>query len=200
MLFLLAGGVAAQSADLIISEYVEGSHLRDEALEFFNPTSQAVQIGEYHLEIYYRNSGGLFMVGFPRGEIEPGETFVVVDVDAHPDLGSLADHSAARLPFIGVDTIMLVNGQGMIVDTIGQRVIDASSGWFCSEGSTIDHTLRRLPNICTGDTNPDDVFDPCLEWEFFPVDTFDGLGSHVTDCSPVPVQSDTWGSIKSSYR
>src|SRR6266542_2209891 len=46
--------------------------------------------------------------------------------------------------------------------------------------STADNTLRRMPAVTAGDTNPADPFDPAAEWTGFPVDTFDGLGTHST--------------------
>lgn len=196
---LLAGGASAQSDDLIISEYVGGSFLRNEAIEIYNGTGEAVNIGNYQLH-FYLHTGGVFLVGpHQRHMIAPGETYVMVDERATPDLLVLADDPASQLPLYGVNTVVLVR-DGEIVDSIGQRYIDSSSGWSCAEGSTIDQTLRRLPDVCSGDSNPDDVFDPCQEWAFFPVDTIDDLGSHTANCQPVNVLADSWGSVKSSYR
>lgn len=196
---LLAGGAAAQSSDLIISEYVEGTYHWDKAIEIYNPTETAVKIGDYHIEVHLI-TGGLFISSLGPGEIAPGETYVVVDESALPELRALADYAQSSLPFTGVDVVALVRGEDIVVDSIGQRNIDSSSGWSCDEGNTIDHTLRRQTDVCSSDTDLDDVFDPCLVWEFFAVDTFDGLGSHTADCSSVDAQTRTWGSVKASYR
>ena len=47
--------------------------------------------------------------------------------------------------------------------------------------STADNTLRRLPAVTAGDTDPTDAFDPAAQWAGFPIDTFDGLGAHTVD-------------------
>ncbi|MEL6490782.1 MAG: ExeM/NucH family extracellular endonuclease [Cyanobacteria bacterium J06621_3] len=47
--------------------------------------------------------------------------------------------------------------------------------------STQNNTLRRNVSVMAGDDNPDDAFDPSLEFTGFPTDTFDGLGSFDDD-------------------
>ena len=47
--------------------------------------------------------------------------------------------------------------------------------------STADNTLRRLPAVTAGDTDPTDAFDPAAQWAGFATDTFDGLGAHTVD-------------------
>jgi len=198
VLSLLAGGAIAQSSDLIISEVVDGVY-NNQAIEIYNPTDEAVEIANYQLH-FHIHTGGVFLAGPHQAHsIAPGETYVMVDERADMDLKMLADDSSSQLPYHGTNTILLVRDD-IIVDSIGQRNVDSSSGWLCTEGSTIDHTLRRLPDICSGDTNPDDVFDPCQEWAFFPLGTYDGLGSHTANCEPVDVEVETWGSLKSSFR
>ncbi|NJS16854.1 MAG: hypothetical protein HC787_08360, partial [Nostocaceae cyanobacterium CSU_2_110] len=46
---------------------------------------------------------------------------------------------------------------------------------------TANNTIRRKLTITSGDTNPDDAFDPSVEWDGFPQDTFNGLGSDNSD-------------------
>ncbi len=82
---------------------------------------------------------------------------------------------------------------GSVVDRIGQVGFDPGSEWGSGDVSTADNTLRRKASVTTGDPNSRDVFDPSVEWDGFPVDTFSGLGSHqvatggnqpvVADCS-----------------
>ncbi len=62
--------------------------------------------------------------------------------------------------------------------------------WGTGLTSTADNTLRRKQNILQGDTNPNDAFDPSVEWDGYPIDTFDGLGSH-TVILPVELTSFT---------
>jgi hypothetical protein len=49
--------------------------------------------------------------------------------------------------------------------------------------STADNTLVRKPDVCGGDTNGSNTFDPAAEWDGFAVDTSSGLGSHTANCS-----------------
>lgn len=69
-----------------------------------------------------------------------------------------------------------------VVDVIGQVGFDPGSQWGSDLTSTADNTIRRKPSICQGDPNGTDAFDPALEWDGFPRDTLDGLGTHTVDC------------------
>ena len=80
--------------------------------------------------------------------------------------------------FNGDDAAVLRKG-GIVVDAFGQVGFDPGSQWT---GGGQDDTLRRNETICTGDTNADDAFDASTEWDTFPINTFDGLGSHTTTC------------------
>ena len=42
--------------------------------------------------------------------------------------------------------------------------------------------MRRKDAISTGDANGADAFDPATEWDGFPQNSFDGLGSHTAAC------------------
>jgi predicted extracellular nuclease len=68
------------------------------------------------------------------------------------------------------------------VDVIGQVGYDPGSQWGSGDTSTADNTIRRKSTICAGDTNPSDAFDPALEWDGYPLHTWDGLGSHTESC------------------
>ena len=67
------------------------------------------------------------------------------------------------------------------VDVIGQ--IGVWSEWGSGVTSTKDNTIRRQTSICAGDPDGSDPFDPVVEWDGFPKDTFDGLGFHVSTCT-----------------
>lgn len=73
---------------------------------------------------------------------------------------------------------------GAVLDVIGQVGFDPGSEWGSGDTSTRDNTMRRKPAVCQGDTNETDPFDPSLEWDGFPQNTFDGLGTHTADCAP----------------
>ena len=68
-----------------------------------------------------------------------------------------------------------------MLDSIGQVGVDPGTEWGAGVTSTADNTLRRLPSVTAGDTDPSDAFDPAAQWAGFAVDTFDGLGAHTVD-------------------
>ena len=72
----------------------------------------------------------------------------------------------------------------VVIDVIGQVGFDPGSEWGSGDTSTKDNTIRRQPSVCQGDTDETDAFDPSLEWDGFPKDTFDGLGAHTVGCAP----------------
>jgi len=98
--------------------------------------------------------------------------------------------SAAMYPmalfFNGNDAITLERiglGVADLIGRVGENPGDAA-GWADDEGNwwTKDHTLIRKPFISQGVSMNPTVFDPTLEWDSLPVNTFINLGSHECDC------------------
>ena len=63
-----------------------------------------------------------------------------------------------------------------MLDSLGQVGVDPGSEWGSGLLSTADNTLRRLPAVTAGDTDPTDAVDLAAQWEGFPTDTFEDLG------------------------
>lgn len=198
LLLVVAGAAGAQTADLFISEYVEGSG-NNKALEFYNGTETLIDLGDYVLDRYSNGTTTPFPINLPAVTLGHGQTFVLVYTQADPALLALADHTDANLNFNGNDALVL-RLDGQAVDSIGQVGFDPDTGWTCPSGSTLNTTMRRRPSVCGGDTNPGNAYDPCAGFEFFPSDTFDGLGEHWADCSSVPVERAKWDRVKALYR
>jgi hypothetical protein len=59
---------------------------------------------------------------------------------------------------------------------IGQIGVDPGTAWGVGTVTTLDHTLRRKCSVTHGDDSGLNAFDPSLEWEAFPADTWSGLG------------------------
>ena len=95
---------------------------------------------------------------------------------------------------------MVLRGDIQVADSLGQVGYDPGVGWTCLNGSTYNTTLRRQDGICTGDDNFLDLFDPCDEYDFFPSDTFDGLGYHTEDCLSVSNGNTSWDSLKAAFK
>jgi len=175
---LAAGAATAASAqtpsDLIISEYVEGSST-NKALELYNPTGAAIDLSGYTLRVYFNGSTSSTNFAL-SGTVAAGGTFVFAD----NLLASYAQQTTSAGLWNGDDTIVLVKGTD-VVDSFGQIGVDPGTAWGSGDTSALDHTLRRKSSIVVGDTNPNDAFDPATEWDGYPQNTFDGLGSHTVD-------------------
>lgn len=82
-------GAAAQTSELIISEYVEGWS-NNKALELYNPTSSNVNLGDFRL-IRYSNGVDVpppfpeWTVTLPDEILEPYRTYVIVIDQRNPD-------------------------------------------------------------------------------------------------------------------
>ncbi|NET03131.1 MAG: endonuclease [Symploca sp. SIO2B6] len=178
-----AGG-STTTQDLFISEYVEGSS-NNKAIEIFNGTGAAIDLAAegYTLEFYFNGNTSPSTTINLSGTITNNDVFVVADNDAAQAILNVADQTSTSNFFNGDDAIVLRKGgaSGAILDVIGQIGTDPGSQWGSGLTSTQNNTLRRQSSIVAGDTNPDDAFDPALEWDGFAQDTFDGLGSHTID-------------------
>ena len=198
-IFLCISGIAsAQTADLFISEYVEGSGY-NKALEIFNGTGDPIDLGNYTLERYSNGSTTPTVIALDAVNLVPGDVFVIANPSADAALLSLADQTSAEINFNGDDAMVLVRGT-LVIDSIGQVGFDPGSAWTCGSGSTVNATLRRQVSFCMGDTDPLDSFDPCVSFDFFPSDSFADLGTHEADCTSVSSGTTSWGSLKASYR
>ena len=101
--------------------------------------------------------------------------------------------------FNGNDVIVLAKGlindilNAEIVDVFGKVGEDPIGGWtdnaatgYTSSGYswTTNHTLIRKYNIQNGDPNGLDLFNPSLEWDSLPMDSWGDLGMHNSICNP----------------
>ena len=175
----------AAAGTLFFSEYIEGSSY-NKALEIYNGTGVDVDLTaeNYEVRIYFNGNATPGKTVALTGTVVNGDVFVLADSKADPVILAQADSAGTTNYFNGDDAIELVKN-GVVIDSIGQVGFDPGSQWGTGDISTADNTLRRLPNICQGDPDSSDVFDPALEWEGFPQNTFNGLGSHTANCGVV---------------
>ncbi|WP_030490182.1 lamin tail domain-containing protein [Micromonospora chokoriensis] len=171
---------SAAPTDLFISEYVEGSS-NNKAIELFNGTGAAVDLtaGGYQLQLYFNGSTTATTIAL-TGTVAAGDAFVFASASAGAAILAQADQTTGASLFNGDDAIVLRRG-ATVLDSIGQVGVDPGTEWGAGVTSTADNTLRRLPSLTSGDTDPSDAFDPATQWAGFPVDTFDGLGAHTVD-------------------
>lgn len=166
---------AAPAGDLFISEYVEGSSF-NKAIEIYNGTGADIDLaaGGYQLELYSNGNAAPNSTNDLTGVIADGDVLVLGNSQATLPY----DQAASAVNFNGDDAIVLRKA-GVVIDSFGQVGVDPGSSW---PGDSLDVTLRRKPAICAGDTTIDDAFNTTTEWDEYPNNTFDGLGSHTSDC------------------
>lgn len=184
----IAAAVSATvQADLLISEYVEGSG-NNKALELFNPTTQAIDLTAWELQIYFNGNTNPGLTIDLQGTIAPGNTFVFASSQADPAILAVTDQASGAGLFNGDDAITLLRG-GAVVDSIGQIGLDPGSYWGSDDTRTADRTLRRREGTAA-DTNPFDNYEPAAYFDGFPINSFDDLGRYGSQ-SPDEPEPDT---------
>ena len=162
---------------LLISEYVEGSG-NNRAVELYNAGKSSINLQGHKLDVYYDGASTAGKTVDLSGVVTPGMTYVVAQSGID---GSVAANLTTGGSFFdGNDAIVLRDG-AVILDSIGQVGVDPGSEWgggVTGLQSTGDNTIRRMLHIDTGDTNPNNAFDPAREWNGFGTDDLSGLGTH----------------------
>lgn len=163
---------AASHAELIISEYVEGSSY-NKAIELYNSGSQNIDLSTYELKFYFNGNTAPGKTISLSGSLMAGETYVVAHSSSDPALANLAQLLNGGSWFNGDDAIT-VEMSGTVVDSLGQIGVDPGSYWGTSSLKTQDMSLRR--NGSTADANAWDSFDPASGWIGSSVDDFSDVG------------------------
>ena len=174
--------------DLFMSEYIEGSS-NNKAIEIFNGTGAAINLatGQYVLQIYANGGTAPTSTITLTGTVANNDVFVIANTAAVAAILNQADQQSGSVSFNGDDAVVLRKGgsTGTILDVIGQIGNDPGTEWGSGLTSTADNTLRRKINICGGDSDGANAFDPTTQWDGFATDAFDGLGTHTVSCGPV---------------
>ena len=167
---------ANANAELLISEYIEGSS-NNKAIEIYNPDAAAVDLSAYQLQMFFNGNTSAGVSIALNGTLAPQGVYVIAQSNASADILAVADLLNGSSWFNGDDAVAL-NHDGVPVDVIGQIGVDPGTGWGTSATSTANHTLRRKTTVTGGDSNPDDAFDPAQEWDIFAQDDFTDLGQY----------------------
>ena len=167
-----AGGSPRSVPTLYFSEYVEGSS-SNKALEIC--AAQRSLLDGCKVETYFNGSGEASVVASLSGSLEAGQVLTLCTSTLKDQLGAVCDQ-VGRITFNGNDAVALTC-DGKVLDVIGQIGVDPGSAWGTDSTTTLDHTLRRKCSVTAGEPSGLNAFDPSVEWESFPSDTFSGLGS-----------------------
>ena len=114
------------------------------------------------------------------------------------DLMSLVDlficpnYEDGTMYFNGNDAITLETASGDILDIIGKIGEDPGDAWADENNAywTKDQTLIRKSEVTGGfvyDNSQPYSFDPTLEWDSLPQNTFTELGKHVCSCNETSI-------------
>ena len=179
----------AQTSDLLISEYVEGSS-NNKAVEIANGTGTSVDLaaGQYRLELYANGATTATATLTLTGTLAAGEVLVLCNTSADAVLSPLCDVKTSSVVNFNGDDALVLRKAGGVIDSLGQVGFDPGTAWGSGTATTLDHTLRRMAVVCSGDVDISDAFDPSVEWEGFAIGTYDGLGvdSSCSDTGGVP--------------
>lgn len=191
----------AAPTELFFSEYIEGSS-NNKALEIYNGTGAAVDLGAggYNVQMFFNGSASAGLTISLTGTAAVGDVFVLAQSSANATILAQADQTNGSGWFNGDDAVVLRHGT-TVLDVVGQVGFDPGSEWGTGLASTADNTLRRTSAIEVGDANGVDAFDPAVEWEGHPTDTFGGLGCHSLTgeaCSPPPPPDDAPAVVSTS--
>ena len=198
VLALMLAGMPMQSAqaaptELFFSEYIEGTSF-NKALEIYNGTGAPVDLaaGVYSVQMFFNGSSTAGLTLNLSGVVANGDVYVIANnnatTPADPAILAQADLVSTAGFYNGDDAVVL-RKNGVIIDVIGQIGFDPGAEWGTGNTSTADNTLRRKTNICAGDSDGSNTFDPLVEWDGFATNTFDGLGAHTANCDTTPTLS-----------
>ena len=174
MISVILSFSASVSADLFFSEYIEGSAY-NKALEIYNPSSEAVDLSDYSINLYSNGRSSANSSFSLSGTIKAYGVYVVANAKAASKILSIANQTSKTVNFNGNDAVSLTK-KGIVVDVIGQIGSNPGSKWGSKKLSTKDCTLRRKNSVVTGVSRSNYPFDPHIEWEGFEKDNFSGLG------------------------
>ncbi|WP_283709682.1 ExeM/NucH family extracellular endonuclease [Pseudoalteromonas prydzensis] len=183
---VIASLSAPASANLIISEYVEGGGY-NKAIEIYNTSSAAVSLDGYTINLY-SNGKTVSTSEELSGTVAAESAFVIVtsDTRAVDDLKAKADIFSGAVNFSGDDAFTLMLDD-TVVDSFGQIGTRPDNGqWSAGGVATKDKTLRRKADVTSGRTDATSAFDPSEQWLQFDKDDFSGLGFHGENNQPEP--------------
>jgi hypothetical protein len=190
---------AGNTTDLIISEYVEGSS-NNKYLEIYNGTGASVDLSNYQLRLFNNGANTPNSSNTLSGSLANGQCIVYRNTGAA--LGIEATVSAT-MNFNGNDALALYKfSTESYVDVFGCIGEDPGSAWTAGTITTLDRTLRRNSDVLSGvSANPAAGF-PTLatEWDVYPINNVDDLGSHSHQGQSVLAAYDAVESIPNAMR
>ena len=187
-----SAGSAGAASELFFSEYVEGNDGgSNKILEIFNLTGATVSLSGYVVKLE-RNGAGIWTtpLALDSGtvkDIVPGDVFVIGNGDNNNPIlqPNSASNTAGQVDLVQPSNDNTSFGQPVnfngddAVALFKNDVLIDIIGVFGSDANFAENiTLRRNGDI----TAPKTTYN-ASEWESFPANTYDGVGSHTSTLS-----------------
>jgi hypothetical protein len=166
-ILVAAAYATGAQADLIFSEYIEGSSL-NKAIELQNTGDSTLDLSQYQVELYSNGSTSFNTALTLSGTLAAGSVYVIANSGADPAILDVANTTSGVANFNGNDVVLLRESE-TVVDRIGQL---GSADQFGAEV-----TLVRKAAITEGDPDFNALFDPTVQWDAYPSNTFAYLGN-----------------------
>ncbi|MBE9467896.1 MAG: lamin tail domain-containing protein [Bacteroidetes bacterium] len=172
ILMLSVSSLFAQTNDIIISTYVEGSG-NNKAIEIFNGTGTTVDLSNYRLEKDLNGSGNFIYYHNFTGTLNNSEVYVIAHPDACDEIKNVTNLLKQVITdFTGNDQIRLLKN-GVEIDRIG---VPGNVNFGYNKTFVRNSSVK---NPLSGPQNPQTNG----EWTEYPTNTFTYLGSHTFDNS-----------------
>lgn len=169
----LSLAISQANAELMISEYVEGSS-NNKAIELFNTSAtESIDLSQAVVELYFNGKTSVGQTITLDGTLAPKTTYVIANSSAVSEIKDKAQKATSQLAFNGDDAVVLKLND-VVVDSIGQIGTDPGSAWNANGVTFKDNTVRR--NAVVTDTDPSDDFATNTTWDGFGKDVFSDLG------------------------
>lgn len=155
-----------KTGNILFSSYVEGSG-QNKAVELYNGTGKILDLSDYTLMKQSNGAGDFIVPSKLNGTLEDKKTYLVAINNSQNVLEEKADVVVnSEISFNGNDAIALFHN-GIMIDVIGY--VDGGSALTWGENKT----LKRKSSV----THPTTRYDES-QWNTYPIDYFDLLGSH----------------------
>ena len=175
---VLGGLSTAANANLVITEYVEGSS-NNKAIEISNLGGSAIDLdaNAYKLILFGNGKTDPGNTETLTGILQPGKSLVFHNSGA---VDAFKVGSASTVTYFNGDDALVLTKDDAVIDRFGKRGEDPGSEWKDPNDanfSTANKTLRRKASVTTGDTVAEADFPGTdNQWLVFDIDTADGLG------------------------
>ncbi|MGS0693132.1 endonuclease [Shewanella sp. 0m-4] len=167
----------AANANLVITEYVEGSS-NNKALEISNVGSSSIDLdaNTYKLNLYFNGKTTVGKTETLSGTLDAGKSIVYHNSSAADDFKV---GTASEITWFNGDDAVVLTKDDAVIDRFGKLGEDPGSAWTDpnnADFSSANKTLRRKASVTTGDTDAAAAFPSGDQWAVFDTDTSDGLG------------------------